>query len=169
MRLLLFFALSMLASMTASAACDAPEFHHFDFWIGEWEVTVPEGVPNAGKPLGRNRIERISAGCGLQENWTGSSGFEGKSLNGWDAVHRTWRQFLVGSDGTVLQLAGAREGEAMVMRGEMPAAKGGVQQQRITWTPRSDGSVIQHWETSDDSGATWATSFLGVYRRMAAK
>jgi hypothetical protein len=25
------------------AACQAPEFHQFDFWIGDWEVRNPEG------------------------------------------------------------------------------------------------------------------------------
>jgi hypothetical protein len=28
--------------------------------------------------------------------------------------------------------------------------------------------VHQHWQTSDDAGATWQTSFLGIYRRTAA-
>ena len=154
--------------MTASAACDAPESRHFDFWIGEWDVVAPEGMPGAGKALGRNRIERIAAGCGLAEHWTGASGVEGKSLSAWDGAHKTWRQFWVGGDGAVLQLAGALQGQAMVLRGEMPAPGGGVQQQRITWTPHADGHVVQHWETSDTAGRTWATSFLGVYRRAAA-
>ena len=40
--------------------------------------------------------------------------------------------------------------------------------QRITWTPAADGSVTQHWETSEDGGTTWATGFMGVYRRAPA-
>ena len=167
MRLILAFALSLSASMT-HAACDAPEHKQFDFWIGDWDVTMPDGLPNAGKVLGHNRIERIAAGCGLAEHWTGASGFEGKSLNSWDAAHKTWRQFWVGGDGTVLRLEGTLQGKAMVLQGELPAAKGGVQRQRVTWTPADDGSVTQHWQTSDDDGTTWATSFLGVYRRRAA-
>ena len=128
------FALSMSVPMTAAATCEAPEQKHFDFWIGDWTVTAPEGGPNPGKALGTNRIERVSAGCGLLETWTGAGGLQGK---------------------------------AMVMHGELPAAKGGVQQQKVTWTPNDDGSVTQHWQVSDDAGATWSTSFLGVYRRTA--
>ncbi len=32
----------------------------------------------------------------------------------------------------------------------------------ITWTPNADGSVRQHWETSED-GKTWKTAFDGLY------
>lgn len=151
--------------MTAAAAapCEAPEHHHFDFWLGEWNVVAPEGAPEPGKALGRNRIERVAAGCGLLEHWTGASGFEGKSLNAWDAAAATWRQFWVGGDGTVLRLEGGLVDGAMVMTGEL-----GAQRQRITWTPRDDGGVTQHWQVSDDAGASWTTSFLGVYRRVAA-
>ena len=53
----------------------------------------------------------------------------------------------------------------MLMHGELPSANGGIQKQKISWTPKEDGSVIQRWETSDDDGKTWAISFLGVYRK----
>jgi hypothetical protein len=42
---------------------------------------------------------------------------------------------------------------------------GGVRQ-RVTWTPRADGSVRQHWESSRD-GASWHTDFDGIYRHPA--
>ena len=166
MRHALFLALS-LSAMTAHAACDAPESAHFDFWVGDWDVVAPAGHPTPGKSLGHNRIEKVAAGCGLLENWTGASGVEGKSINGWDPVHKTWRQLWVGGDGTVLQLAGNLQGRDMVLLGELPSAKGGVQRQRITYTPLPDGGLTQRWETSDDDGATWATSFFGEYRRAA--
>jgi hypothetical protein len=40
-----------------------------------------------------------------------------------------------------------------------------TQRQRVRWTPNKDGSVEQKWETSDDGGASWQVSFLGIYRR----
>jgi hypothetical protein len=159
--------LALFLPMSAHAACEAPEFHQFDFWLGDWEVVGVDGAPNAGQVLGHNRIERVSAGCGLSEHWRGASGFDGRSLNTWDAASRQWRQFWVGGDGVLLQLAGGLRDGAMVMEGELPTASGGVQRQRIRWTPAPDGSVIQHWETSDDAGRSWNTSFLGHYRRAA--
>src|ERR1700741_5316479 len=53
-----------------------PERHRFDFWIGEWDVTTPDG-----KPAGSSVIESVSGGCALLENWTSRSGGRGKSLN----------------------------------------------------------------------------------------
>jgi hypothetical protein len=166
-RAVLCFALACSLPMTAYAACDAPEYRQFDFWLGEWEVVGGAGAPAEGQLQGYNRIERVSAGCALAEHWRGAKGLEGHSLNTWDATARRWRQFWVGGDGTVLQLEGGLREGVMELHGELPTASGGVQQQRIRWTPHPDGSVSQQWDTSDDSGKTWNVSFLGLYRRRA--
>jgi hypothetical protein len=34
--------------------------------------------------------------------------------------------------------------------------------QRITWTPNSDGTVRQFWESADEKGA-WTVAFDGKY------
>lgn len=164
------YALTMiLASALATSppappppACTAPEHRQFDFWIGQWEVW---GGADGKTLLGRSRIAREAGGCALHEHWQGARGISGMSLNAWDAQRRHWTQFWVGGDGLVLRLQGGVEAGAMVMRGELPSATGGVQQQRITWTPREDGTVEQRWETSDDAGKTWVVSFLGRYER----
>ena len=44
----------------------------------------------------------------------------------------------------------------------------GLSDVSATYRLQDDGSVHQHWQTSDDAGATWQTSFLGIYRRSAA-
>lgn len=153
------------ASTPPAARCDAAEHRQFDFWLGEWEVVGVSGAPNEGKLLGRNSIAKVSAGCALSEHWRGASGFDGRSLNGWDASAKRWRQFWIGGDGVVLQLAGGLKDGSMEMTGELPGANGGVQLQRIRWTPQADGGVIQRWDTSDDGGKSWNTSFVGLYRR----
>lgn len=142
--------------------CSAGEYRQFDFWLGEWTVM---GGPKGDQWQGHNRIERSEDGCRIIEHWSGASGFKGMSLNSWDAHYKVWRQFWVGGDGVVLRLEGGLQDGAMVMQGELPGANGGIQKQKISWTPREDGSVIQRWETSDDDGKTWAISFLGVYRK----
>jgi hypothetical protein len=69
----------------------------------------------------------------------------------------------------VLRLAGGLRDGRMVLEGVLPKPGGqGEQRQRIAWTPNDDDSVTQHWETSDDDGATWRTAFLGIYRREQA-
>jgi len=141
-------------------ACSAAEHRQFDFWVGDWIVTRPD----TGAVLGRNTISHASGNCLLREHWRGGSGFEGHSLNAYDRNRGRWFQVWVGADGTVLRLEGGPGDGAMVLAGEL-AKDGGVQRQRITWTPAPDGSVTQHWQVSDDDGGSWTTSFLGIYRR----
>lgn len=147
-------------------ACGAPEYRQFDFWLGAWEVT---GGPKMDQTVGHSRITAVSTGCALQEDWTNAGGRDGHSLNVYDATTKQWTQFWIGSDGVLLRLEGGlRTDGAMAMEGVLPKAGGGMQRQRITWTPNADGSVEQRWETSDDAGATWQVAFVGIYRRAAA-
>jgi hypothetical protein len=147
--------------------CSAPEHRQFDFWLGEWEVT---GGPKLDRIVGHNTIRKVSSGCALAEHWVNAGGRDGHSLNAYDAEARQWTQFWIGSDGVVLRLAGGLRGKAMEMEGRLrlTTARGGEQWQRIRWIPQDDGSVQQHWQTSDDAGNTWQTSFLGIYRRKPA-
>jgi hypothetical protein len=146
----------------APPACSGVEHRQFDFWLGEWTVM---GGQKGDQLQGHNRIERSNNGCHIVEHWSGVGGSEGTSLNTWDSQYKVWRQFWVGGDGTVLRLEGGIQEGTMVMQGELPNGKGGIQKQKITWTPKADGSVTQRWEVSDDDGKTWAISFLGIYTK----
>jgi len=147
-------------------ACESPLHRAFDFWIGEWEVT---GGPKLDQIVGRNRIERAADGCALYEHWVNANDKDGRSLNAVDPKTREWTQFWIGSDGVILRLAGGLDGADMLLQGSLPTSAGGSQLQRIRWTPRADGSVVQRWETSDDAGASWQISFVGVYRRLESR
>jgi hypothetical protein len=65
--------------------CRAAEHHQFDFWIGHWDVFLPNG-----NKAGENRIESIEGGCALLEQWSGTRGPTGKSLNIYDGLRRVW-------------------------------------------------------------------------------
>ncbi|HEV8695472.1 MAG TPA: hypothetical protein VGQ93_15020 [Lysobacter sp.] len=147
------------------AACTGDEYRQFDFWLGEWDVY---GGVDGARLVGHNRIERSGNGCWLSEHWHSARGSDGTSVNAWDAQSQVWRQFWVGGDGVVLRLEGGLHDGVMVMTGALPKAGGGVQRQKVSWTPKPDGSVVQHWEISDDDGKSWTTSFLGSYRRKTA-
>ena len=161
-------ALCLCALVGRSSAAERPqsglpaESRQFDFWVGEWDVTEPDG-----KPAGSNRIELVADGAGLLENWTGDpspGGGSGKSLNAYNAGRKQWQQFWVGSGGGILELAGALVDGSMVLAGEH-VVRGQPLLERITWTPNADGSVRQHWQQSTDGGAGWRTVFDGLYRR----
>lgn len=150
--------LSAQDSTSFAPACRSAEHRQFDFWIGEWEVTV------AGNPAGRNTIVRVSGGCALLENWTATNGGEGKSLNSYDAVLGEWTQHWVGQNGRILHLTGGLRDGKMVLEGVQAWASGPLRN-RITWTPVSPNEVRQVWEQSTDGGTTWKTAFDGRYVR----
>jgi hypothetical protein len=141
-------------------SCASPEHRQFDFWIGEWEVRTPDG-----KVAGRNRIEKVEGGCGLQETWTAAGGGSGRSINAYFPGDRKWHQAWLGSGGLFMHIEGGLRDGSMRLEGETPRADGTRLSQRITWTPQSDGRVRQHWEQSTDGGRTWTTAFDGVYVR----
>ncbi|HEU5311271.1 MAG TPA: hypothetical protein VFV24_07430 [Candidatus Eisenbacteria bacterium] len=147
----------------AKRPCAAPEFHQFDFWIGTWEVRMPDG-----KVAGTNRIEPILDGCVLQETWRGAKGLQGSSLNMYVPSTKRWHQTWMDQQGTLLLLDGSFRDGAMTMTGEAPSVRkpGTTALQRVTWTPSADGGLRQVWETSDDAGKTWNTVFDGSYTRI---
>lgn len=158
---------ALAAPPPATTGCppSASEYHQFDFWIGTWEVRDP----SSKTVLGHSRIEAISDGCGISEHWTGAKGSSGVSYNAWDSDTKRWHQFWIGNQPNgVLHLEGGIVDGSMALAGtKNNAPTGKPQRQRITWTPAKDGSVRQHWESSDDDGKTWTTAFDGIYRKDA--
>jgi hypothetical protein len=162
MRLALFLlvAATPIAMAQQPAACTATQYRQFDFWLGEWDVTGDNG-----RRAGSNRIERILGGCVLYESWTGAGPSRGHSLNAWDSGDNKWHQTWMDNSGVVLLLSGGIVNGEMVMEGERRLANGTRQLERITWTPDTDGSVRQIWQSSRDGGMRWTTVFDGVYRK----
>jgi hypothetical protein len=148
-----------MASVAAHAACEAPEYRNFDFWIGEWNVHTPEG-----KLAGTNRITREYDGCVLHERYTTPRGYHGESLNTYDPGRKVWHQTWVDNEGTLLLLEGKLVDGRMQLTGENVDSDGKVTRHRITWTPNADGSVRQFWETTVADGQ-WTTAFDGKYTR----
>ncbi len=130
----------------------------FDFWVGDWDVTTPQG-----QAAGSNSIQKLLDGCLLLENWTSASGGSGKSLNYLDPGTRTWRQVWVDSGGDVITYAGEFRGGAMRFQGEHLDRNGRKVLSRMSFTPLPDGHVRQFIEESEDGGKTWSVWFDGNY------
>lgn len=153
---LLLLALSAEAQTPDSVAgprCASAEYRQFDFWLGEWEVT------QNGKAAGRNSIRPILNGCAISEEWSGSSGFRGTSLNFYNADSKRWHQTWIDSRGQSLLLDGQLEGGSMVLQ----SAGTDMPRHRITWTPMPDKTVRQFWQVQQASGGEWKTLFDGRY------
>lgn len=162
-RSLFLLPVAALAADPAPKPCATPEHRQFDFWIGQWNVT------EAGQAAGRNDIQLILGGCVLLENWTGSEGGAGKSLNWYDRVDGLWHQQWVDAAGGGLSLAGKFADGVMRLEGTRPAtAKQPAMRHRITWTPLPDGKVRQLWESAPVGKDEWSKQFDGTYERAPA-
>ena len=140
--------------------CDAAEFRHFDFWIGDWDVKAADG-----RVIGANTIEPVAGNCGLREHWRGAGGGSGQSLNTYVRSDGKWHQVWVGAGGGILHIIGGLEDGKMVLSGTTTNSAGAVTTHRVTWTPMEDGRVRQFWQTSNDGGTTWTVSFDGYYEK----
>jgi hypothetical protein len=160
--LMIFMSVYGFSQNGGSCACCYEKARQFDFWIGSWEVTLPDG-----KPAGTNVIELIQDSCVLRENWTSAKmPYTGTSYNFFNKQTAKWQQVWLDNAGGSLMLEGEFVNGKMILYGK-PAKnqKGQLQSERITWTPNTDGSVRQHWESSTDNGKTWLTAFDGLYRK----
>lgn len=147
------------AAPAAAGPCDTPAHRQFDFWLGDWDVKQPDGTP-----VGRNLVTREQGGCALRERYSTPRAYAGESLNAYDPGRGTWHQTWIDNAGLLLQLEGGWRDGAMVLEGRTTAPDGKVMQHRLTWTPRPDGSVRQHWEQRAGDGA-WTTAFDGRYTK----
>ena len=139
--------------------CAAAEHRAFDFWIGEWNVHGSNG-----KLAGTNSIKREMGGCVLHERYDTGRGYSGESFNIYDAPRKVWHQTWVDSTGMLLLLEGGIRDGRMVLEGQTTGTDGKMTQHRITWTPNSDGSVRQLWESTAPNGE-WTVAFDGQYTR----
>lgn len=158
----LFVLVLSASTPIAAQACDGPAARLLDFWIGTWDVALPDGTK-----AGTNRIEKVLSGCAVLEHWQGEAGGDGKSLFYFDAAHGSWKQVWMTDRATFKEKQSIERlpGGAVRFQGTLPRAGGGATLDRTTLTPLDDGRVRQQIEQSDDNGATWRTTFLGIYTR----
>ena len=156
-----------IAAADEIARCrDIEAAHAIDFWIGDWDVADGEGATQ-----GTNRIRSILDGCAIIEEWTGASGFKGRSLFYFDSWLSQWRQVWITA---VPQRPGSFKEKRMIERltdggvrfqGEIMVSPEHYVLDRTTLRPLPDGRVHQHIEWSNDDGKNWQTSFEGYYSR----
>jgi len=141
-----------------------PGFAQFDFWLGAWRVTDLSDGSHAGD----NRISRIEGGCAVREQWRGSEGGTGTSVNYYNPVTHKWRQIWVASGPYSLEIEGGMRDGSMVMEGTISYYRRGAQLPfRGTWTPLPDGAVRQHFEEFDPASGKWTDWFDGRYEKAS--
>jgi hypothetical protein len=142
---------------------ESPESRQFDFWIGEWNVQTAQG-----QPAGESSIQLILGTCVIFENWTGRTGYTGKSFNLYNVPRKKWQQYWVDSSGAVTTFEGGLEGNQMRVAGPTFPRSGEGGLRRMTFTPLAPDKVRQFGETSSDGGQTWKPEYDLIYVRKTA-
>lgn len=163
-RIVFCFTLFIFNTIAAQEQCRCCTEQHaaFDFWIGAWEVTNPDG-----SSAGKNVIEKIQDNCALRENWTSALGdYTGTSTNFYNHKTKLWEQLWIDNKGHSLKLKGNRKKNQMILEtDEENNANGTPFIHRITWTLNPDGSVRQLWETITH-GKDISIPFDGWYKKL---
>jgi hypothetical protein len=156
------FAALLKSAASPPKPCEsAPENRKLDFWVGDWDVTT-----QGGAPTGHSRVDKVSDGCAILENWTSGRGNTGHSLNAYNPIEKQWQQYWVGAGGAVIEYRESTwDGRSVVYISRTAAGSGPGTISRLTFSPLPDGSVRQHAEASKDNGATWTTTYDFYYHR----
>jgi len=148
--------------LQAQNPCNSVNHAQFDFWLGDWEVYHTQ----ADTIVGHNVIDKILNGCVVQENWTGATGFKGKSLNTFNRVDSTWNQVWVDVSGATYHFKGKLVQSAMKMQGQTIGSNGQTVLFEMSYTPdKNAGNVRQLWKQSIDNGENWVVIFDGIYKK----
>jgi hypothetical protein len=142
--------------------CTSAEYRQFDFWVGDWNVQMPNG-----QPAGHNLVTLEQDGCLLIEHWKSAAGGQtGTSFNYYDVRDKKWHQLYLdnsGNAGAFPAMAGNLVGDKMILltdSGLSPVS-------RWTWYVLAPGKVRQMAEQSTDGQKTWSVTWDSVYVRTS--
>jgi hypothetical protein len=159
---------------TAAIKPGCADAHHreFDFWLGDWDVTLrvrkAPDVEEWAVARGTNRISSLLGGCAVEERFSADGPREpwaGRSLSRWVANEKRWRQAWVDDTGSFILLAGGMQGKDMVLTGEPQVRDGKNVQMRMVFTDIAASGMLWRWERTADGGATWTPQMIIEYRR----
>jgi len=161
----LSFLLLLMFTSTAMAQnkcnCCTEKHSEFDFWIGSWVVTNPDG-----SAAGNNVIDKIQNNCIIRENWTSAKGsYTGTSSNFYNLQTKQWEQIWIDNQGQQLHLKGNRVENQMILTSDQLKNQDGEPfRNRITWTHNENGTVRQLWEILQE-GKEITIAFDGLYKK----
>lgn len=141
--------------------CGGEAFKQFDFWIGNWDVTTPDG-----NLAGENLITSEENGCLILERWQSANGGTGQSYNFYNPATEKWRQVWISQGGMIDYEGGLTESGSMKLEGTITYVATGLQAPFTgEWTPNEDGTVTQYFEQYDAETEQWNPWFSGLYTR----
>jgi hypothetical protein len=149
-----------------AAPCDDAQFHQFDFWLGDWDVTSASGGPQQGT----SHISKEMNGCVLWENWTSAGGaYFGKSYNTYNPNLQRWEQYWVDTSAGVMFFYGnLKDGVMDYWTDDIPQPNGDKLRRHLQFFSLSPDKVRQFSQGSTDGGKTWTVEYDFIYNRSGA-
>ncbi len=139
------------------------ESRQFDFWVGEWEV-----FNHQNKKAGESIIEKILRHAVILENWTGASGYVGKSFNHFNKEKGKWIQYWVDQNSDPILFEGNYDEtqKAMIFFSYDHAKdKENPYIRKLTFYNLDPNTVRQFSQQSSDEGKTWNVEYDFTYKR----
>jgi hypothetical protein len=145
------------------AGCIESEKRQFDFWLGEWDVSMT-GTTDL---VAESSITLADQGCVILESWRPFQGASGHSINGYDALAKEWKQTWIDATGRITPYGGTMQDGTLVMddRGSQAPAKQKFTKRRMSFRPIDDSTVRQWGEGWDNAGQAWVVTWDLTYRR----
>jgi hypothetical protein len=163
-----------LAQPTPKIPCAAPEYHQFDFFVGDWDafdldkpsIDKPSmDKQSADKPntvVAHNRVDVILEGCVVLEDYEDTSAHHGESFSIYDRTKKMWHQTWVTNRGELLLLDGEFRNGQMTLSGH-DVHEGKPREVRGVWRVEN-GGVRETAVESFDGGKTWQPWFDLMFR-----
>jgi hypothetical protein len=143
------------------AAARRAEADDFDFFVGRWTLTDPQG-----RPQGTDVVKRYRNDVAIMEKYNPPSGPQGASANVFDFETGLWTQ-TYRQDTFLLQVTGGMVGDEMVLEGPFTDPSDGRRKlARLIFRNITNRSFEQAIDVSTDGGATWTTLGVTIWQRM---
>ena len=153
-------AVSRAGQASNPAPCFAPEYHQFDFWLGDWD-SFDFGTSTQNAHI---RVTPALDGCVVHEDYQSVDGHKGQSFSIYDASRKVWHQTWVTNRGQLLVIEGKFQSGEMVLSGSNLTSTGEKREVRGVWKP-IEGGVQETAVVSFDGGKTWKPWFDLMFRR----
>lgn len=146
------------ASLVFALTCTA-----FNFLVGNWFVKDV-----AGRAVGTESVTKDDGGCTLIEKWRGVTARDvGLAVITYQPAQKLWHRDALLRSASLLEFDGRTTGGSMFMTAKQYSESGLTRVHRITWTPNTDGSIRELWQSSTDIGNSWQVRFDDVLTRIA--
>jgi hypothetical protein len=101
----------------------------------------------------------------ILENYTGVSGYAGKSFNSYDPQTKQWRQYWIDNSGSVVEFHGSYGANQLVYEADSANPDGTKVHRKMTFVKLPDNRVRQFSVATQDGGKTWSPEYDLLYTR----